>query len=91
MATGMKYPKDLPSSVSIKIGKEVRVVTDVLSDLSITPYFGFWGIDEILKTNLGCGSQLAVVRTIESYPTLLEAKAYIEGFMSGRKNRIKRK
>lgn len=91
MATGMKYPKELPSSVSIKIEEENRVITDVLADLSITPYFGFWGIDEVMKTKIGNGCQLAVIRTIETYPTMQEAKAYIEGFMAGRKNRIKRK
>jgi|GEM_PF-4941108 len=85
----MKYPKELPSSVSITIGEEIRIITDALAELSITPYFGFWGVDEVMKTKIGSGCQVAVVRLIESYPTMQEAKAYIEGFMAGRKNRIK--
>lgn len=100
MAQGMKYPKDVPNQVAINVtgGHDVvtqhdegvtvtRVVTDTLSDLAIIPYGGFWGVDEIMKTCLGCGPQLAVIRTLESYPSMAEAKAYIEGFMAGRKQR----
>jgi len=87
MAKGMKYPKELSSSVSIKVGGETRTIYDTLSNLTITPYFGFWGVDEVMKTTLGSGSQLAVVRLLESYPTIQEAKAYIEGFMAGKKSR----
>lgn len=87
MAQGMKYPKDVRNAVVVNIGPETRVVRDTLSDLSITPYAGFWGVDEIMKTAIGCGAQLAVVRTLESYATITEAKAYIEGFMAGKKDR----
>ena len=87
MAGGMKYPKDVRNAVKINLGNESKTVTDMLSDLSITPYAGFWGVDEIMKTAMGCGAQLAVVRTLESYPSIAEAKAYIEGFMAGKKDR----
>ena len=87
MASGMKYPKDVRNGVIVNIGSETRTVTDTLSDLSITPYAGFWGVDEIMKTAMGCGPQLAVVRTLETYPTITEAKAYIEGFLAGKKDR----
>jgi hypothetical protein len=89
MANGMKYPKELPAAVQVTVGSEPRWVYDNLAELAIQPYFGFWGVDEILKTALGSGPQLCVVRTLESYPTLPEAKAYIEGFMAGRKDRKK--
>lgn len=87
MAGGMKYPKDVRNAVVVNIGDETRTITDILSDLTITPYAGFWGVDEIMKTALGCGPQLAVVRTLESYPRIAQAQAYIEGFMAGKLNR----
>ena len=100
MADGMKYPKDVPNQVTINVtgghgavtqhdeGVTIaRVVTDTLSDLAIVPHGGFWGVTEIMKTAIGCGPQLAVIRTLESYPSMAEAKAYIEGFMAGKKDR----
>ena len=87
MAKGMKYPKEVPNAVKVKIGSETRIVRDHLSELTMTPYFGFWGVDEILKTAMGSGPQLAVIRTLESYPSMGEAKAYIEGFLAGKKDR----
>jgi len=85
MAQGLKYPKEVPNAVKITVGSESMVVHDTLAELVIHPYFGFWGVDEILKTRLGSGPQLAVIRTLESYPSMGEAKAYIEGFMAGKK------
>lgn len=89
MAAGMKYPKqDLPSSVEIKIGDHQLKISDALSHLSITPYFGFWGVDEVWKMHLGGAADLAYVMTLESYPTRELAQAYMEGFLAGR---VKRK
>lgn len=87
MAKGLKYPKELPSSVVVSGLGGDRKITDTLSELAIVPYFGYWGVLEIMKTKLGSGCQLAVVRDLESYPTLSGAKAYIEGFMAGAKPR----
>ena len=89
MAQGLKYPKEVASRIEVKEGSETRVITDTLSDLAIVPYGGFWGVDELMKTGMGCGAQLAIVRTLESYPTNREAKAFIEGFMAGRLDRKK--
>jgi len=87
MAQGMQYPKDVPNAVKVNVGSETRIVRDTLSELAIVPYGGFWGVDEIMKTALGTGPQMAVVRTLESYPTIDQAKAYIEGFLAGKKDR----
>jgi hypothetical protein len=89
MATGIKYPKqDIPCEVEIRIGSERRKISDVLAHLTITPYAGFWGVDEIMKMHFGSGPDIAIVRTLESYPTKELAQAYIEGFLAGR---VKRK
>lgn len=87
MANGLKYPKKFPCEVMIRIGKETRTISDVMSHLTITPYFGFWGVDEIMKAHFGGGTDYAIVRTLESYATLSQAQAYIEGFMAGKAKR----
>lgn len=89
MAAGMKYPKqDIPSSVEITVKGDKLKITDTLSHLSITPYFGFWGIDEVWKMRFGGNGDIAYITTLETYPTRELAQAYIEGFLAGR---IKRK
>lgn len=87
MAQGMKYPKDVPAEIQIRIGQEVRTITDTLSDLSITPHSGCWDVTEILRAALGFNPQLTFSRTLETYPTMAECKAYIEGFLAGQCNR----
>ena len=90
MAKGIKYPKqDIPSEIEFTIGKERRKISDALSHLSITPYFGFWGVDEVWKIHFGGTADIAYVRTLESYPTRELAQAYIEGFLAGRVKRKK--
>ena len=89
MASSIQYPKvDLPCEVEICIGTERRKLSDTLAQLTITPYSGFWGVDEIWKMHFGGQSDIAYVRTLANYPTKELAQAYIEGFLAGR---IKRK
>ncbi|KKN75838.1 hypothetical protein LCGC14_0377140 [marine sediment metagenome] len=91
MAEGMKYPKeDIPCEIKFRVGDKTVKISDALAQLTITPYFGFWGVDEIWKMHFGGGGKvdIAAVRTLESYPTKELAQAYIEGFLAGR---VKRK
>ena len=88
MATGMKYPKqNLPSSVEINIKDSKIRISDALSHLSITPYFGFWGVDEVWRMYFGGSPGLAYIITLETYPTRELAQAYMEGFLAGRVKR----
>jgi hypothetical protein len=90
MAEGLKYPKELTKEIEVKIkteNSEIKLLFhDALRELAIVPYFGFWGVLEILKRNMGSDG-FACVRLLESYQTFQQAKAYLEGFMAGNQKR----
>ena len=90
MAQGLKYPKEMTKDVVIHVPKEMDIrFHDCLRDFAIVPYFGFWGVCEILYNQWGAmgKGKLSFTRLIESFPTMELAKAFLEGFMAGDKNR----
>jgi len=89
MAQGMRYPKTLPKEIQLKIGDTTRTVSDALAYLSITPYFGFWGVDEVLPIRLGHPT-IAYVRTIAKCATRSEAQTFIEGFLAGEQKQLRK-
>ena len=90
MAKGLKYPKEMSKDVVVHISKEMDIrFHDCLRDFAIVPYFGFWGVCEILYAQWGGSGKgkLSFTRLIESFPTMDLAKAFLEGFMAGNKDR----
>ena len=77
MAENLKYPKELIKEVEIKVktkNSEIKLsFHDALRELAIVPYFGFWGVIEILKNNMGSDGH-AYIRLLESHQTLRQAK-----------------
>ena len=56
----------------------------------IIPFSGCWGVQEVLRQRMG-SEGVAAVRTLGTFKTLEEAKAYLEGFMAGDLKREKSK
>ena len=90
MAEGLQYPKELTEDAEVHITKEMKLhFHDCLRDLAIIPYFGFWGVSEILYNTWGSATKgkLSFTRLLGHYKTFTEAKAFLEGFMAGSRNR----